>query len=182
MDQVIGNNPSGAPNKGPTNSALVMTEAEALFVLGKAFSFEDYFTFGNLEARTFVFDPTAFTGDQIVFNPMLFAGSSGPVLIDFFAGVDADDDGTLLTPSNRRSGFPAPESVFREAPTINDFGTRFAGDSVPSSGAGVGNTNGAGNIAGLPFEINPALKYAITITNQDGAGTIIQLKTTWFEF
>jgi hypothetical protein len=182
MDNVIGNNPSGAPNKGPTNSALIMTESEALFVLGKAFSFEDYFTFGQDEVKTFVFDPTALVDTQVVFNPLLFAASSGPVLIDFYAGTDADDDGTVLVPSNRRSGFPAPVSVFRLNPTINDLGTRFAGDSVPATGAGVGNTNGAGNQAGLPFEIDPTLKYAFTITNQDGADTIIQVKNTWFEF
>jgi hypothetical protein len=167
---------------GLANSQVVTTPSEELFIQGKAFSFEDYFTFGAAQVKNFIFDPTAFSGNQLVFNPFLFAASSGPLLIDFYANTDADDDGTLLVPSNRRSGFPAPVSVFRLNPTVNDLGTRFAGDSVPATGAGVGNTNGAGNQPGLPFEIDFSLKYAFTITNQDGADTIVQIKTTWFEF
>jgi hypothetical protein len=170
------------PVIGLTGGQVVTTPSEELFVAGKAFSFEDYFIFGSLEVKNFVFDPTAFAGNQIVFNPLLFAGSSGPLLIDFYAGTDADDDGTILVPSNRRVGAPAPASVFRLNPTINDLGARFAGDSVPATGAGVGNTNGAGNRAGLPFEIDFSVKYTFTITNQDGADTVVQVKTTWFEF
>lgn len=163
------------------NALRATTVQEELFVLGKAFSYEDYHTFGAAEVKNFVFDPTSFTGVNLTVNPFLFGATGGPVRIDIYYGTIANDDGTLLGISNRRFGFPAPESVLRLNPTGFTAGTRFAGDLVPGTGLNPATSNPSGNQAGLPFEINPDLKYALVATNDDGAGVVWQIKMTFFE-
>lgn len=166
---------------GFIEAVRITTIQEELFVLGKAFSYEDYISFSAGETKTIVFDPTAFAGIQIAFNPISFSATSGPIKIDFYTGSDSDDDGTILEPSNRREGFPGPASILRLNPNNITLGDRFAGDLVPANGLGVGNANGGNNQPGLPFEIDFTLKKAITIKNEDGADTLVQLKITWFE-
>lgn len=163
------------------NAFLTTTVQEWLFVQGKSMSFEDYFTFSADEVKTFVVDPTSFTGVNLTFNPISLSATSGPVRVDFYAGTTADEDGTLLGASNRRSGFPAPVTKIRLNPSNISLGTRFAGDLVPATGTAPANSNGSGNQPSLPFEPSKTTKSAFTITNDNGADTIIQIKLTWFE-
>ena len=154
---------------------------EDLFVKGKSFSFEDYFTFSASEVKTIVLDPTAFTGVNLTFNPVVLSATAGPILVDFYVGTIANADGTLLGASNRRPGFPSPQTILRLNPTGVTLGTRFAGDLVPSTGMNPATSVGAGNMPGLPFEFLNTIKYAVQFTNLNGADTYMQLKVTWFE-
>lgn len=155
---------------------------EDLFIRGVSFSYEEYLTYNADETKTFVFDGTGCTCSQIIFNPISFTAIAGPVLIDFYAAVTANDDGTSLGISNRRATSDIETgSVLRLNPTGVSLGTAFAGDLVPATET-IGQTSqGSSNVPGLPFEIDKTLKYAFTVTNNNGTGTIILVKSTWFE-
>jgi hypothetical protein len=155
---------------------------EYLFVQGKSFSYEDYLLFGSSETKTLVFDPTAFAGTNMVFNPIAFGANAGPILIDFYYGTEADDDGELLGVSNRRAPLGITnKGIWSLNPSNISLGTRFSGDMVPANET-IGQTAiGASNNPGLPFEIFTNTKYALTIENKNGAGVYVQMKATWFE-
>jgi hypothetical protein len=161
----------------------VQTVSDEQFVLGNSYSYEDYHIFLLADDTfTFVLDPTAFTGLNLTVEPISFCATSGPITIDFYAGVDADDDGTLLGVSNRRAtSSNVNKAILRLDPTINDIGTKFAGDLVPSTGTAPANSSGAASATGLPFELDPAGKYAFVATNNDGANVYFCIKITWFE-
>lgn len=175
-----GNNPNFA---GAAGQLVTGSIQENLFIQGRSFSYEDWLVYGADETKTFVFDPTACTCDQIVFQPFAFSAQSGPVEIEIFAPVTADDDGDVLGASNRRATSPiTPDGILRLNPSnIALPADRFAGDLVPASGTAPANSSGAENTQGLPFEIIPSIKYALTVKNTDGAGVRILFKTTWFE-
>ena len=155
---------------------------EDLFVQGKSFSYEDYHIMGASGTLTFVFDPTAFTGINIVLEPFTFCSTAGPVTIDIYAGTNADNDGTLLGVSNRRAtSSNLNQAIIRLDPTINNIGTRFAGDLVPATGTAPATSSPSSNKPGLPFELDPTFKYALIATNLDGAGVHFCIKITWFE-
>lgn len=178
----IGNISNIAAFAGTAGQIKVGSIAEEAFIQGKAFSYEDYWLFAEADDEHFlVFNPALYAGFFLFFDPISLSASSGPMLVDIYAGTDSDEDGTPLEASNRRAAFPGPKSTLRMDPTINDIGTRFAGDLVPASGNNPATANGNSNSGGLPFEpIRPA-KTAIKFTNLDGADTYLQIKITWFE-
>ena len=168
--------------KSIVGAIITMTFQMQLFVLGKAYSFEDYFVFAADEVVNIVVDPLLYKGLNLVVNPIAFSASAGPVTIDFYAGTDADADGTELEASNRRSTMlTLPKTVLRKNPTINNIGTRFAGDLVPSTGTAAANSTGATNARDLPFEISNKTKYTIKLTNTNGNDVYVGFKMTWFE-
>ena len=177
--KTIGNMPN--VSMGLCCAALVQDIKEYLFFAGKTYSFEDYFTIGDMETSTIVVDPTAFTGDRLTFMPLVSYALGGPILIDFYASTVADSDGLLLASSNRRINFPAAKTILRLNPTIISIGSRFAGDIIPSTGQNAPSASGANNIETIRFEISKNIKYAITLKNNDGANAIVQIKLTWFE-
>lgn len=177
---MIGN---GSQAKGAAGQVVTGSIQENLFILGQSFSYEDWLVYGADETKTFVFDPTACTCDQLVFNPFAFSAQGGPVEIKIFAGVVyTAATGSILGASNRRATSSiTPEGVLLLNPTITTPGVEFAGDLVPATGTAPANSTGSGNMPGLPFEIDTAFVYKLTVKNIDGAGIRIQFKTTWFE-
>lgn len=173
----IGDAPSHGSVIGLLGAYLTSTIQEDLFVAGKSFSFEDYFTFAAAEVKNFMFDTSSFTGVNLSINPFIFYSTNGPVSIDFYTGSTFNKNGTLLQASNRREGFPFPQSKLRLNPTNLVLGTRFAGDIIPALDKASGNSNQKG----LPFEINASINHGFTITNGNGDDNIIQIKMTWFE-
>ena len=182
MTETIGNISGIAAFAGTAGQLKVGSISEEAFILGKSFSYEDYTLFALADEEHFiVFNPVLYAGFFLFFDPIALSASSGPVLVDIYAGTDSDEDGTLLGASNRRAAFPGPKSTLRMDPTINDIGTRFAGDMVPATGNNPNTANGSSNSGGLPFEpIRPG-KTAIKFTNLDGADTYLQIKLTWYE-
>lgn len=181
MHSQIGPTPSVSGFAGLANQVVVGSIQENLFIAGRSFSFEDYFTFGASEVKTFVFDPTACGCSQLVINPLIFAATGGPIIVDIYANTTADKDGTLLGVSNRRFGSPATMAELRLDPSNITLGTRISGDIVPATGTAPANSTGGANAQGLPFELSKNLKYSITMTNNDGAGVIAVFKFTYFE-
>jgi len=175
---MIGNNLNFAGSEG---QLLISSLEEEWFFQGKSFAFEDYFSFSTDETKTFVLDPTAFTGDRIVNIPIILYSTGGPFLANIYVGTDADDDGTLLTAVNRRIGFPAPKSIIRLNPTVNSNGLRIGGDIVTGTGNNPATATGGSNIGVLPIELSTTLKTMITLENTDGDGIYCQIKFTWFE-
>lgn len=156
---------------------------EQRFAEGKSFSYEDYLIFGASEKKTVVFDATECTCGSVEFESIVFSATSGPVLIDYFAGVTANEDGTVLSQSNR---LPSSGIVSQAVLRLNPTGvvlpaTKFSGDMVPATGLNPNTSTGSSTTGGLRFELLPGLKYAFTIENLDGAGTYAQIKMTWYE-
>lgn len=179
----IGNAPSHGAAIGLQGSRLTSSISENLFVAGKSFSYEDYLVFSLNEVKTIVLDSSEYTGENLVVLPLVFYATGGPILVDYYTSVISNDDGTLLTPSNRRESFLPPKSLLRLNPT-NFSGDRFTGDIIPATGLGVGNISGQGNqanVLGLPFELISNVKHAITLENKNGSGVYVQIKLTWFE-
>ena len=162
---------------------------EDLFFKSMVMSFEDYFTLGASETLTVVVDPTDFEplGEGILtripFEPLIAVATAGPIRIQFYVGTDyTPETGTVLGSSNRDgTSNITPDVKLIQNPDGLALGTRFAGDLVPSLGAGVGNAQNANNQQGLPFAISNLTKYAVTFTNDDGAGVLLQTKFTWSE-
>lgn len=181
---MIGNAPRSSAFVGTAGQLKVGSINEETFLLGKSFSFEDYFVFDTAEEKLIVFDPALYLGPQIFVEPVMVAASSGPILLDFYYDFIGASDGTLLSASNRLLGGSAPLSTLREnpTPTVEDvYGTRFAGDMVPSTGVAAPNAKGAASAGGLLFQLNPTVKTAINIKNLDGDDVYVQLKITWYE-
>jgi hypothetical protein len=183
---MIGNAPKTSAFAGTAGQIITGTIQENLFINGFSFSYVDYLVYALAGTKTIVFDGSACECSQIVFNPILFSASAGPILIDFYANVtlNATPGGTILQASNRRATSPnVTDAILYLDPTIDDLGTRFSGDLVPSNeSAGVGTSNqGASSSQGLPFEIDSSLLYAFTMENLDGADTYIKVDMTWFE-
>jgi hypothetical protein len=183
---MIGN--GGAPSAfaGLAGQVVTGTIQENLFIGGFSFSYTDRLVYAATGTKIITFDARLCTCTQLVFNPILFSSNAGPILIDFYAGVtlNATPGGTELDPSNRRAtSGNVSDAVLLLDPTIDSMGTRFAGDLVPSNeSAGVGTSNqGAASSAGLPFEIDHSLVYALEINNLDGADTYVKVDMTWFE-
>lgn len=174
-----------------SESIKIATLQEDFFFKGQVFSYEDYISFAASETKIIVVDPTAFEPlgagvlTRIPFNPLLGVATAGPILIDFYSGTEAADDGTILQGSNRDSTADKllPDIVLRLSPTVSNKGTRFAGDMIPSTASGPGGltNSGSGNAIGLPFAISNLSKYALELTNMNGDGVYVQLKLTWLE-
>jgi hypothetical protein len=183
---MIGN--GGAPSAfaGTAGQVITGTIQENLFIGGFSFSFTDRLLYVATGIKRITFDARLCSCSQLVFNPIIFSANAGPILIDFYAGVtlNATPGGTELEPSNRRATSPnVSDAVLLLDPVIDNLGTRFAGDIVPANeSTGVGTSNqGASSSAGLPFEIDHSLVYAIEINNLDGADTYVKIDMTWFE-
>jgi len=167
------------------NAFRTTTTQEMLFVEGKAFSFEDYFTFGAGETKVIAFDPRSFVGDNITINPIIGCATSGPILIDIYQDITSFSTGqagtTRLYPSNRREGLQSPSSRIYMTTTAQTLTTRFAGDLISATGTAPANSNGSGNIPGLPFELDKTKVKGYAMKNEDGADVNVCVKFTWFE-
>ena len=76
--------------KGAAGQIVTGTIQENLFILGLSFSWEDYLTYAAAEEKIFVFDPTACTCAQLIFNPLVFSANAGPITIDVYTEVSYD--------------------------------------------------------------------------------------------
>jgi hypothetical protein len=155
---------------------------EEAFVSGKVFSYEDYKIFADGEIANYIFDPTAFTGTNLVVTPPSFSANAGPITVEYFIGAIANSDGTLLGVSNRRgTSTNENQAILRLNPTGLSDGTRFSGRLIPATGLDPKTASGVVSGSSLPFELNCAVKYLIRITNTDGEGVYVQTDFTWME-
>ena len=180
-----GSAPTVSAFSGAAGQIISSDIQENLFILGLSYSWEDYLTYSASEEKIFVFDPTACTCAQLVFNPLVFSANAGPITIDIYTSVSwTPGTGTLAVASNRRETSPnTPEAILRygSAATLGFSGTKFAGDLIPANGAAAPNAAGNSNPEGLPFEIDISIIKAVGLTNTDGNGILVSHKFNWFE-
>ena len=157
-----------------------MSIQESAFINGESFTHSDY-TLGVLGSNVtdYLFDATACTCDQVIAESPIFNATSGPVTIEFYAGVTVSANGTELPSFNRRSGGDVAEAKLYIGPTVTDVGLRFAGLLLTATDAVQGDTGGV-TIQGLPFEVDKAALILIRVTNTNGVADIGRL-FDWIE-
>lgn len=157
---------------------------DAKVIEGIAYSFRKRFIVPSSGVVDLVFDPTAFTGDIIVFEPIAFDAIGGPFNVDIYREVTADDDGTLFNIANRDFSITDPASlIVRKDPNnINTLGGIPFEIFVPSNGTGTVATSGAAAGDAIVAKLDITKKSLVRITNTDStAAATIGVKTDHFE-
>jgi len=165
------------------NALISLKIEDAKAVEGIAWSIRKRFSIAASGVLDVVIDPTSFTGNVMVLQPLAFDSIGGPFTVDIYRGTDANNDGTLLQPFNRNMNIAGPgEVILRSGPIINAPGTLFAELLLPSNGTGVANASGEASEDSIILVLKTTEKYLVRITNTDGssAGTIA-MKTDHFE-
>lgn len=169
----------------PFNAFISLAIEDAKVVEGIAFQVRKCFTIAQSEVLDIVLDPAGFTGSTLVFQPLGFDAIGGPFRVDIFAGITADDDGTLITVFNRNFNIGGPsEMIVRQDPSNIDIGAAIGPLEIliPSDGTGAVGTSGASSADSIVSVLDPDLKYLLRITNTDTtAEGSIGVKTDHFE-
>lgn len=150
---------------------------------GITYSIRKRFTIVASGVLNLIFDPTAFTGKNIVTLPIGFDSLGGPINVDIFPGALANDDGTMIMPFNRDFLKGSPQSIFREAPTgIDITGVDPIEIFLPSDGTGAAGSSGSSSEDPLVSNIDFAVKYLLRFTNTDGSSSCtVGIKFDFFE-
>jgi hypothetical protein len=163
-----------------------VTIEDAKVIAGIVFAVRQRFVVPKSDSIDIVLDPTAFTGQELVFQPLGFDGIGGPFHIDIYAGITANSDGTpvLITNKNFKSGNIA-QVVAQLDPTGVTIPPEAVGPIqllVPSNGTGAVGSSGASASDAIVNVLDHNIKYLIRITNVDTVndGTI-EVKTDHFE-
>lgn len=168
----------------PFGAIPMITLANSKSMEGIAFSVRKRITMAAAAVEEVIFDPTAFTGTNLVFLPLGFDSLGGPIRIDIIGGATADSDGVLWTPYNRDfSSANVAESLLRLNPNNIVAG---AGDPIelflPSDGTGAAGSSSASTQDALVANIDFTKKYLIRFTNTDASGTAeVGFKVNFFE-
>lgn len=171
----------------PADTLRTSNIQEEQFILGNSFSVRDYFTATAATSYYIHFNPTASTGLQIVFSPLIFdAAEAGPITVEVYGNPTLTAGGrTAITQFNRRATSANTSQVtveFVDAANVTDPGTRQSGRLVSSSSSGgVFAATGGQSAGGLPFEIDPSFSYLIKLTNTNGVNSLVEYNATWFE-
>jgi hypothetical protein len=161
---------------------------EECFLNGHAFSYIDYLIYGSSEVKDFVIDPRAFVNPPNGYNRVMsevpvFNATAGPITIQVYGDTQAADDGTLINLYNRdgRSSKPIADTIIRLNPTITSPGINFANYLVPATG--VSPATGAPASVGdvLPFNLRLDQKYLFRITNTNGNGVYVGVRSIIYE-
>ena len=177
---MIGN---GLPLSG-FGAITVLTIEDAKAVEGIAWSTRKRFTIAASGVVDLIIDPTAFTGQIVVFQPISFDALGGPFEIDVYRGATADSDGTLIQPFNRDLSITGNgEVICRKDPNnITPGADKIMELFVPSNGTGTVATSGATSGDAIVIKLDTTKKYLIKITNTDNsAAATIGVKTDHFE-
>lgn len=176
---------NGSLPRGGAGQIIIGNLQDELFIRGLTFTYDGRFTFSADEVKRFVIDPTACTCAQITFLPLVYSATQGPVTADIYTGTDADDDGTVLTPVNRRETYQEINPtglVLRLNPTVNDIGVKLPlSGLVPATGTSPGNASGSESAQSSPFEIAGSVKKTLEVTNHGGNDALVFIGATWQE-
>lgn len=151
---------------------------------GIAFSVRKRYTIASSGVLDLVFDPTAFTGQEVVLLAPAFDALGGPLEVDIYAGVTANSDGTPIPIFNRNFKIGGTsQSVAQSNPTgIVLPGTPPIEVLIPSDGTPAVAAGGAAGTGGIVSLLDPTVKYLLRITNTDGtASASIGVKLNFFE-
>lgn len=176
----IGN---GSP-RSPFGAIPSLTLANAKVFDGIAFSVRKRFDILKTASIDIVFDPTAFTGKNLVILPFSLDAIAGPIQVDIYSGVTANSDGTPIPIVNRDFvNGPDPATVAQLDPT----GVVLPAPPVPleylvpSDGLGV-STSSATSGEPLVANFDPTEKALMRLTNTDTVSdAVVGLKFDFFE-
>ena len=186
MTDLIGNMP-GIPGSAISNSEAIIT----LDIEQEQVRQGNVFTCNNFVQSVpasgvvdLVFDPTAFTGQRIRLVTPVITVTGGPVEWETFAGITANDDGTVCQSFNRNfNSIKTPETIIRLNPTgIITPTPAKARKVIPGATTGAAIANSASAAFTLPIGINKSVKYLLRLTNKDTAAlAYLEYLISWFE-
>jgi hypothetical protein len=160
-----------------------MTLSNAKVMEGIAFSMRKRFAIAKSTSIDIVLDPTAFTGKAWVVLPIAFEAIAGPILVDIYSGVTANNDGTLVSMFNRNLviGTP-PVAIARLDPTnVILPGTPPIEYLIPSDGQGATVQAGTGGDS-LVANVDFSKKLLVRFTNSDTVSdAVVGVKVDFFE-
>lgn len=148
------------------------------------FSIAKRFTIGISATVDIVIDPQACNCGFLVFLPVAIkAFQAGPVNIDFYFGVDSDEDGTLWESANRlNTSSTSSNLTVRLNPTINDVGIKLPPEfAIYSNGTPAIATIGGESVDDLVFVARQDGKYMFRLINQEAAVAQAHASFNWFE-
>lgn len=125
----------------------------------------------NPSVLDIVIDPTNLTKTLMLMSHLEFnAVGAGPVFVDAYFNVTADDDGTQFIPINRdHSSSETAKCIVRVNPTVSDTGTKIPAEFlIPSISQGSSNTTGEFG-ENILCSMNLAGKYLFRFSNQDNS-------------
>ena len=131
-----------------------------------------------------IFDPTAFTGTNLVLLPLGFDAIGGPIRVDIYGGATSDDDGTLWTPYNRDfTSATLAQSLVRLNPgNIVDGPADPIELFIPSDGTGAASSSSVSTEDALVVNLDFSHKYLLRFTNIDATGGAeVGFKANFFE-
>jgi hypothetical protein len=151
---------------------------------GKAFAVTKRFTVSaSGGVLDIVLDPTSCSCDNLEFLPSVYKATAGPVYVDFYAGTNADADGTVLSSLNRNlTSSNTSDVIFRANPTINNTGTKGAEFLVPSDGNAAVASAGGESKEDTITVFGTSVKYMVRIINNDATNdAIVHVTFNWIE-
>jgi hypothetical protein len=132
-----------------------------------------------------VIDPTAFTKEDLVSQPIGFDAVGGPLEVDIYIGVTANDDGTDIPIYNKNF---TSDNVSELTAKLDPTGVSLVGATgpleleIPSNGVGAANVSGATGNDSIISVLDPTKKILIRISNTDTTNTaVVGLKSDHFE-
>jgi hypothetical protein len=146
---------------------LAIEDAKAME--GISYSIRKRYSIESSGSMDLILDPTAFTGQAVVFQPVSIDAIGGPFHVDIYRGATADDDGTLINPFNRDLNILTNGQVLLR----KDPGNVVPGTDkpiellIPSNGTGTVGVSGASSGDAIVAKLDITKKYLIRITNTD---------------
>lgn len=170
---------------GVTEAINVTSISEDFFAQGKAFTLSQVYTFDADSTSDFLFDPTGYVppvgGENriVAFVPEVNA-DAGPIMVTFYA--DSTASGGDLQPTFNRDALSDNTSqlcVYKDT-TVDDEGISFSEILVPATTGGPVNVGAQAPASNL-FAMDTTKKLIMRLHNQNGAGTQVGVRATWFE-
>lgn len=172
--------PADAYRDGGEHNDVIPWDHSYLHAGKRFYTYHRDLAVANGAALDFLFE----VGDTLNPHFLFFVRVGGDFLIDFYGGVDADGDGTLLPVQNYNqevtvAASVAPETVARLNPTINDIGALgFEGMII---GGTAGTATGSEGNGRQEIIMARNLKYLLRFTNNSGLARKFAIQFDWYE-
>ena len=165
------------------NAFITLAIEDAKVIEGITWSVRRRYTVSAGATKDVILDPTAFSGQIVVLQPIGFDAIGGHFDIEIYRGATADNDGTLVKPFNRDLSIATfGEVILRESPSNVVAGADKIMDIlIPSNGTGAASSSGISSSDSIVLKLDTTKKYLIRIVNHDVAEAEIGIKTDHFE-
>lgn len=182
----IGNGEIGKSRAGA--QVVEQLENNLVFTSQSVFSVSKRFLIGALATVDIVVDGMALNSPErfFIFLPLRVKGfGGGPVEIDFYAGTDSNDDGTLWQGFNRNNeSSNIAQASMRLNPTINNVGVKQEPEfEIQSAATGPGGITSIGgeSTQTLVTNLRKDIKYMLRFANTSSDIVRCVIAANWFE-